>query len=84
MQVSTKDVDALVIPKIIQEQVQVGGDIGKIVDANADKIEVDLEKTILMIERQEDVVAHLITTKNLVVCNQSLCNWHATNCFQLF
>jgi hypothetical protein len=22
----------------------------------------------------------IITTKNLVICNQSLCNWHATGC----
>ncbi len=21
-----------------------------------------------------------LTTRNLVICNQSLCNWHATNC----
>jgi hypothetical protein len=25
-------------------------------------------------------VLSTFTTRNLVICNQSLCNWHATNC----
>jgi hypothetical protein len=60
MQVSAEDVPALAIPKIVQEQVQVGRDIGKTFVANANRIETDLEKTILMIERQEDVVLPLM------------------------
>jgi hypothetical protein len=56
MQASTKDVVALAIPKIVQKQMQVGGDIGEAFVAYANKIEANLEKTILMIERQEDLV----------------------------
>jgi hypothetical protein len=44
---------ALATLKIVQEQVQVGGDVGKALIANADRIEVDLEKITLMIKRQE-------------------------------
>ncbi len=39
---------------------QVKGDIGEAFVANADIIKIDLEKTILMIERQKDVVPLLI------------------------
>jgi hypothetical protein len=35
---------------------QVGGDIKEALVANVDRIDIDLEKTILMIGRQEDVV----------------------------
>jgi len=58
MQVSTENVATLVAPEIVQEQVQVGGDVGETYVAN--KIEVDLEKTILMIEIQENVVPTLV------------------------
>ncbi len=70
-QVSTKDgmrgqgdlkvgVAALVASEIVQEQVQVGGDIGEAFATDSDRIEVHLEKTILMIERQENVVPILV------------------------
>jgi hypothetical protein len=58
MQISTENVVTLVAPEIVQEQVQVGGDVGETYVAN--KIEVDLEKTILMIEIQENVVPILV------------------------
>jgi hypothetical protein len=30
-------------------------------------------------------ICPFFTTRNLVICNQSLCNWHATSCrLQLF
>jgi hypothetical protein len=56
MQVLAENVATLATPKIIQEQVQVGGDIGKTFVANTDRIEAYLEKTILMIKRQENLV----------------------------
>jgi hypothetical protein len=56
MQILAKDVVALDGPKIVSEQLQVGGDIGKTFVANADRIKIDLEIYILMIERQKDVV----------------------------
>jgi hypothetical protein len=40
--------------------VQVGGDVGKTFVVDVDIIEADLEKTILMIERQEDAVPLLM------------------------
>ncbi len=39
---------------------QASGDVGETFATNADKIEVDLEKTILMIEKQENVVLILM------------------------
>jgi hypothetical protein len=56
MQVDAKDVVVLAIPKIVQEQVQVGGDVGEAFVENANKIEAYLEKTILIKEKQENVV----------------------------
>jgi len=44
---------ALATLKIVLEQVQVGGDVGEALIANADRIEVDFKKINLMIERQE-------------------------------
>jgi hypothetical protein len=46
--------------EIVQNQVQLGGDFGKKFVANANKIEIDLEKIILMIKRQEDVIPLLM------------------------
>jgi hypothetical protein len=60
MQISAKDVVALVVPEIVQEQVQVGGDIGETFAADVDKIEANLEKAILMIEKQTNVVLILV------------------------
>jgi hypothetical protein len=60
MQVSIEDVATLVSPKIVQEQMQASGDVGETSVANADKIEIDLEKVILMIERQENVIPTLV------------------------
>jgi len=60
MQVLTKDAVALVALQIVQEQVQVGGDIGKTFTTNVNKIETNLEKTILMIEKQTNVVPILV------------------------
>jgi len=40
--------------------VQASGDVGEAFVANADRIEVDLEKIILMIERQENVIPTLM------------------------
>jgi len=60
MQVSIEDVATLVAPKIVQEQVQASGDVGETSVVDAKKIEVDLEKTILMIERQENVIPTLV------------------------
>jgi hypothetical protein len=60
MQISAKDVVALVVPEIVQEQVQVGGDIGEAFAVDVDKIEANLEKTILMIEKQTNVVPILV------------------------
>jgi hypothetical protein len=60
MQVSIEDVATLVAPKIVQQQVQVGGDVGETSVANVDKVEADLEKNILMIKKQEDVIPLLM------------------------
>jgi hypothetical protein len=46
----------LAILEIVQNQMQVGGEIGETFVANVNRIEVDSEKTILMIGRQEDVI----------------------------
>ncbi len=46
----------LVPNEIVEEQVQVGEDIGETSTINIDRIEVDLEKTILMIKEQENVI----------------------------
>ncbi len=53
MQVLAKDVATLAIHKIVQEQVQVGEDLGKTFVADVDRIEVGLDKTILMIENKK-------------------------------
>jgi len=42
MQVDAKDVVVLTIPKIVQEQVQVGGDVGEAFVENENKIEAYL------------------------------------------
>jgi hypothetical protein len=47
---------ALAPSDIVEEQVQVGENIGEASMANVDKIVVNSEKTILMIEEQENVV----------------------------
>jgi hypothetical protein len=47
---------ALVPNEIIEEQVQVGEDIGETSLIDVDKIEAHLEKTILMREEQENVI----------------------------
>jgi hypothetical protein len=60
MQVLVKDVVALVAPEIIQEQVQVVGDVGETFAVDVNKIDANLEKTILMIEKQENVVPILV------------------------
>jgi len=51
-QVSVEDVVALVPSDIIEEQMQVGENVGETSIANVDRIEMDLERTILMIEEQ--------------------------------
>ncbi len=51
---------ALVVPEIVQEQVQVGGDIGEAFATDVNKIETNLEKIILMIEKQTNVVPILV------------------------
>jgi hypothetical protein len=51
MQVLTKDVVALAAPEIIQEQVQVGGDVGEASIVDVNKIDANLKKTILMTEK---------------------------------
>ncbi len=60
MQVSAEDVAELAIPKSAKKKLQIGGDIRKTYVVNVDKIETNLEKTILMIKRQEDVVLPLM------------------------
>ncbi len=47
---------ALVPNEIVEEQLQVGEDIRETSTIDADKIEVDLEKIILMIEEQKNVI----------------------------
>jgi hypothetical protein len=61
MQVLAKNVDTLVTHEIVQEQVQIGGDVGEASTVDAYRIEVDLEKTILMIEIQKNVVPILVS-----------------------
>ncbi len=51
MQVLTKDVVALAAPEIIQEQVQVGGDVGEASIVDVNKIDANLKKTILMTKK---------------------------------
>ncbi len=51
-QVSVEDVVALVPSDIIEEQMQAGENVGETSIANVDRIEMDLERTILMIEEQ--------------------------------
>jgi hypothetical protein len=50
-----EDVVALAPSDIVEEQVQAGENVGETSAAN-DKFEVDLERTILMIEEQTNVV----------------------------
>jgi hypothetical protein len=54
--VGVEDVVTLVPNEIVEKQVQMGEDIGETSIINIDRIEVDLEKTILMIEEQENVI----------------------------
>jgi hypothetical protein len=56
MQIDAKDVVALATFEIVQEQVEAGGGVGETFVENVNRIEANLEKTILMIERQENVV----------------------------
>jgi hypothetical protein len=60
MQISAKDVVALVIPENVQEQVQVGGDVRETSVVDVDRIEANLEKTVLTIENQTNVVPILV------------------------
>jgi hypothetical protein len=55
-QTSVEDVVTLVPSDIIEEQMQVGENVRETSAANVDRIEMDLERTILMIEEQENVV----------------------------
>ncbi len=56
MQIDAKDVVALATFEIVQEQVEAGGGVGEAFVENVNRIEANLEKTILMIKRQENVV----------------------------
>jgi hypothetical protein len=56
MQVDVEDVVALVTLEIVQEQVQVGEDVGEAYVENSDMIEANLGKTILMIKIHENLV----------------------------
>ncbi len=53
---SVQDVIALAPSEIIEEQVQVGEDIGETFMTNVDRIVMNLEKTILMIEEEKNVI----------------------------
>jgi len=64
MKISVEDVVTLVVPEIVQEQEQVGGDTGETFVTNANRIEANLEKNILMIERQENVVPPPVLEEN--------------------
>jgi hypothetical protein len=55
-QVSVEDVVALVPSDIVEEQLQASESVGQTIVANVDRIEMDLERTILMIKEQENVV----------------------------
>ncbi len=55
-QANVQDVIALAPNEIVEEQMQVGENIGETSMADANRIVVNLEKTILMIEEQENVV----------------------------
>jgi hypothetical protein len=54
--VNVQDVIALARSEIIEEQVQVGEDIGETSMTNVDRIVMNLEKTILMIEEEKNVI----------------------------
>jgi hypothetical protein len=60
MQVLVENVVALVALEIVQEQMQIGGDVGSPFVMNINKIEANLEKNILMIKIQENVVPTLV------------------------
>jgi hypothetical protein len=60
MQLLAKNVAALASLEIIQEQVQVGGDARETFVVDVNKIDANLEKTILMIEKQQNVVPILV------------------------
>ncbi len=60
MQLLAKNVAALASLEIIQEQVQVGGDARETSVVDVNKIDANLEKTILMIEKQANVVLILV------------------------
>ncbi len=62
-QVNVEDVVALAPNEIVEEQVWVGEDVIKAFTANVDRIEMDLERTILMIEKQINVVLVTIIPK---------------------
>jgi hypothetical protein len=56
-QANVQDVLVTLAPsEIVEEQVQVGEDIGETFMADVDKIVVDLEKTVLMTKEQKNVV----------------------------
>jgi hypothetical protein len=63
MQISVKDVVVVVIPEIVQKQVQVGGNIREAFVADVDKIEANLEKTILMIKTKKTNVIPILVSE---------------------
>jgi hypothetical protein len=54
--VNAQDVIALAPNEIVDEQMQMGEDVGETSMADANRIVVNLDKTILMIKEQENVV----------------------------
>jgi hypothetical protein len=56
-QAGVKDVVPLVPSDIVEEeQVEVGEDVGKTPKRKSDQIEMDLERTVLMVKEQENVI----------------------------
>ncbi len=53
---NAQDVIALAPNEIVDEQMQMGEDVGETSMADANRIVVNLDKTILMIKEQENVV----------------------------
>jgi len=62
-QSNVEDVVTLAPNEIVKEQVWAGEDVAETFVANVDRIEMDLERTILMIEEQENVILIIIVPK---------------------
>ncbi len=65
VQANVEDLGALTLSENIEKQVQVGVDVGKIFITNVNKIKVELQKIIDMIEEQEIIFPNACQSKRM-------------------